>query len=324
MFTTPILFLVYNRPELTKRVFEQIRKIQPAYFYIAADGPRTDKLGEDEICAEVKNIILSNIDWDCEVKTLFRDENLGCGKAVSQAITWFFKNVEEGIILEDDCLPDQSFFKFCEILLSRYKDDEEIIAINGCNFNYTYEGEESYFFSRYMNAWGWATWKRSAKMIDYSMLSWNKKPKLFFLWKRLRNKLLDLDLDWYRYWRNNFDAVAGNTIDTWDYQWQYHQLLLGKKTIVASNNLIINLGFGFEATHTSLNSHPAAKLQKTSILFPLIHPQIKKIVKEYEEVTIKPIWHIYSRKKNSFYLLNYLNTRPFIQFLKSKLKIVKG
>ena len=144
MLNTPILFLVFNRPDTTQRVFAQIRKIQPKQLFIAADGARKGKEGEQERVAQVRKLILEGIDWDCEVKTLFRDENLGCGKAVSEGITWFFKNVEQGIILEDDTLPDLSFFPFCEELLERYKDDERVAMISGyCKFG-KYKSPYSY------------------------------------------------------------------------------------------------------------------------------------------------------------------------------------
>ena len=130
---TAVLFLIFNRPDTTKQVFEAIRKSKPPRLYVAADGPRTDKSGEAEKVEQVRRIAMQ-VDWNCEVKTLFREENLGCGKAVSSAITWFFKNEEEGIILEDDCLPNQSFFWFCEELLERYRDDMRIMAVSGDNF----------------------------------------------------------------------------------------------------------------------------------------------------------------------------------------------
>ena len=189
MFDTPVLFIIFNRPETTSLVFEQIKKVQPKYLFIAADGPRSNMPGELELCNAAREIVLNGIDWDCKIKTLFRTENAGCKKAVSKAINWFFDNVEQGIILEDDCLPDQKFFTFCKEMLWEYKDDMDIIAINGCNFNYHKNDDEGYFFSRYMNVWGWATWKRAAEMIDYNMPSWNNEHKLYFLWKKLRNNL---------------------------------------------------------------------------------------------------------------------------------------
>jgi len=206
-------------------------------------------------------------------------------------------------------------------MLLMYKEDQNIIAINGCNFNYDKNDDDSYFFSRYLNVWGWATWKRAALMIDYNIPSWQNKRKLYFLWRKLRNHLLDFDLDWYRYWRNNFDEIAKKRLDTWDYQWQYYQWLEDKKTIVSSQNLVANIGFGVDATHTSMLTHPGANLITRRITAPIKIQVKKKICKEYEEVVIKPIWHMYTRKRNTFYVLNYINTLPFIQFFRNKIKI---
>ena len=157
---TPILFLVFNRPDTTSKVFQRIREIQPLKLFIAADGPRPEKEGEKEKCETVKRSVLENIDWPCEVKTLFRNNNLGCGKAVSNAITWFFQNVEEGIILEDDILPDKSFFNFCKDLLEKYRYDERIKVIGGSNIHKKAGIKDSYYFSSICRIWGWASWRR--------------------------------------------------------------------------------------------------------------------------------------------------------------------
>ncbi len=159
MFQTPILFLIFNRPDTTKRVFESISRVKPTKLYIAADGARKNKVGEVLLCQETRNII-ELIDWECEIKTLFRTENLGCKIAVSSAIDWFFENEEQGIILEDDCLPHPSFFGYCETLLNYYKDDLRIGHIGGDNFQKGKKrGEGSYYFSQYYFIWGWAIWK---------------------------------------------------------------------------------------------------------------------------------------------------------------------
>ena len=149
-FNTPILFLIFNRPDTTQIVFEEIKKQKPKYLFVAADGVRSHIIEDMEKCKDTRNLVLKGIDWDCEVKTLFRDENLGCGVAVSEAITWFFENVEQGIILEDDCLPHPSFFGYCETLLEKYNDNENVYVISGDNFqNGKQTGNASYFFSNY-------------------------------------------------------------------------------------------------------------------------------------------------------------------------------
>ena len=174
MLNTPILFLIFNRPEITARVFQEIRKAKPKQIYIAADGPRIDHPDDTALCNKTRQIC-DSIDWDCEVKTLFREENLGCQLAVSNAIDWFFKHESEGIILEDDCLPSQSFFHFCAELLDFYRDDEEIMCISGNNFQQGRgDDEESYYFSRYPHCWGWATWRRAWNKYDHDMSRWKE------------------------------------------------------------------------------------------------------------------------------------------------------
>ena len=188
MFNNPILFLIFNRPETTAPVFEQIKKIQPKYLYVAADGPRSNRPGEDELCKASKAIVLEGIDWDCEVKTLLRGKNMGCKRAVSDAINWFFENVEQGIILEDDCLPDESFFYYCEQLLEKYKYDNSIISIGGTNLGYHFENNDSYAYSKFMNMWGWATWRRCVPLVDYKMNKWkNMRFKNWFLQKKIQH-----------------------------------------------------------------------------------------------------------------------------------------
>jgi len=170
---TPVLFLVYKRPDTTRQVFEAIRQAKPPRLYVAADGPKKNVPGEAEKVKQVREIISNGVDWDCEVKTLFRDENLGCKYGPVEGINWFFKNEEEGIILEDDTLPSQSFFWFCQELLERYKDDTRIMVISGDNFqNGITRGTCSYYFSRYNHIWGWASWRRAWKYYSVDMKLW--------------------------------------------------------------------------------------------------------------------------------------------------------
>ena len=162
MISTPVLFLIFNRPELTEKVFQKIQDAQPKYLFVAADGPRDNKYGEKDLCEKTRAVVLENITWECEVKTLFRTENLGCRTAVSSAINWFFENVEEGIILEDDTVPDNSFFSYCQALLEKYRNHEQIMMITGDNFQDGIKrGNGSYYFSRYVHIWGWASWRRA-------------------------------------------------------------------------------------------------------------------------------------------------------------------
>ena len=169
-FPVPILLIIFNRLETTERVFAQIKKIRPQALFIAADGPRQDRIGEIEKCEKVRNYVINNIDWDCQVKTLFRDKNIGCRLAVSSALDWFFSHVAQGIILEDDCLPNQSFFPYCEELLNRYQDNEKVFMISGNNFLLEPQAEStSYYFSRLTHVWGWASWRRAWSGYDISL-----------------------------------------------------------------------------------------------------------------------------------------------------------
>lgn len=270
--TTPILFLIFNRLDTTKRVFAEIRKAKPTKLYIAADGPRNEK--EKKITDEVRKFVLSNIDWPCKVKTLFRDKNLGCKYAVSSAIDWFFKNEEMGIILEDDCLPSQSFFRFCQELLERYKDKNEIMHISGTNVEKISKIKESYFFSGCFNVWGWATWRRAWREYDVKMKDWPKwriKSLNFMKDYSLINKIKSLRL---------YELTYRGKIDTWDYQWDFCCLKSKGISIIPKKNLIKNLGFSI-GTHTTNYKEREKSLKRYEINFPLIENKILKKNENY-------------------------------------------
>ncbi len=255
MIKTPILFIIFNRPETTQQVFTSIRNAQPTQLYIAADGPRENVSGEKELCKQARHIV-SQIDWKCEVKTLFQEKNLGCKIAVSSAIDWFFKNVEEGIILEDDCLPDSSFFLFCEKMLEKYRGDKNIMHISGTNFQFGEKiGPFSYYFSHCPHVWGWATWKRSWVHYSPSMfqldafISSNKAAVLF------KNKKVA------HFWNSLFQHVKKKDVDTWDVQWSYSVMNQAGISITPNINLVKNIGFGNNSTHTQDTN---SKLQQNS------------------------------------------------------------
>ncbi len=290
MFQTPVLFLIFNREEETLQVLQRIKEIKPGQLFIAADGARTHIAGEKEKCERIRSRVLQAVDWPCELHTLFRDDNLGCFTAVSSALSWFFSRVPAGIILEDDCLPDLSFFPYCEELLQRYQHDERVWSINGCNFGYTGSGS-SYGFTRFMNMWGWATWKRVHDLVDYEMLHWKKlKNRRTFLYSRLREGVVDLDGGWIEYWMKMFDKTATGEINTWDYQWIYAQLLNRKKSIFPNVNLVKNIGFNGEATHTVDPNNSLGKLDTESISLPLLHTKPRKFNPEFEKFYVKRRW----------------------------------
>lgn len=253
-FLTPILFVVFNRPDKTRRVFEQIRAIKPKRLYVSADGPREDKLDEALKCEEVRSIV-KNIDWDCDVKFLFRDKNIGCSSALVSSIDWLFQNEESGIILEDDCLPDLTFFPYCNELLSKYKDDKNVMMISGSNLGFK-SGDSSYFFSKYGQIWGWATWKESWKKFERQI------------------KINDSDLKFNskrekKYWNKNFSRVI------WDVQWAVYSVWKNDGIAILPNvNLISNIGFGSDATNYTDENNINAEIKTNSMNFPLIHPNI--------------------------------------------------
>jgi hypothetical protein len=261
----PVLFLVFDRPDVTTTVFESIRKSQPARLYVAADGPRLNMPGEAQKCRHVREIATS-VDWDCNVFTLFRDKNLGCRIAVSTAIDWFFEHEEDGIILEDDCLPHPTFFRFCEELLEKYRDDERIALIAGTNYQFGRKRTSySYYFSRYNHIWGWASWRRTWRNYDVDMK----------LWPEVRNGEWLRDLlgeDVARYWTENFEMAYNGKIDTWDYQWTFACWIHNGLSILPNVNLVSNIGFNPEATHTKDSESKVANLPMEEMGFPLIHP----------------------------------------------------
>ena len=265
---TAILFLIFNRLDTAKQVFGAIRQAQPPRLYVAADGHRPDRAGEDYKVREVRNYVLNNIDWPCEVKTLFRDRNMGCGVAVSNAIDWFFEFEETGIIFEDDVLPDASFFPFCEELLKRYMDVPQVMMISGNHFaGEKHRPATSYYFSKYPHMWGWATWRRVWKCNDRQMTEWPKLKKTLFL--RL---LADGNKYFISYWSKIFDMVHAGRSDIWDYHFTFACWRNRGLSIMPGKNLVKNIGFGAYGTHTFDEDNWIAKLPLERMEFPLLHP----------------------------------------------------
>src|SRR5882672_10593206 len=278
--TTPVLFMIFNRPETTRRVLEGIRKVKPQKLYIAADGPRANVKEDIEKCNEARAIV-SQIDWDCQVTKLFRDENLGCGKGPSSAMTWFFEQEEEGIILEDDCLPSPSFFFFCAALLERYRHDTRIMEIGGTNFEReeVRSKEYSYFFSNMIYIWGWATWRRAWKLYDYEMGHYHEITK-----KRYLDGHFDFayEVEHFNYifekMHTGDERTSRKTV--WDYRWQFICKINSGLIIVPEKNLVSNLGFGADATNTKNPLGAGHDLKMEEIEFPLTHPEFIMVDKK--------------------------------------------
>ena len=240
----PVVFLIFNRPDVTARVFGAIRAQRPRKLLLVADGPRASKAGEIDKCRETRAIV-DRVDWECEVHKNFSETNLGCMGRVSSGLDWAFRLHESAIVLEDDCLPHQSFFRFCSELLDRYRDDRRIMAISGDNFQFGRRRTPySYYFSRYNHCWGWATWRRAWQHFDASMREWPSMRDGGWLLDVLGNARAA------KYWGNIFDAVSENRIDSWAYRWTFACWRESGLTCLPSVNLVSNIGFSGEATHT--------------------------------------------------------------------------
>jgi len=263
---TPVAFMIFNRPETTARVFEAIRQARPPKLLIVADGPRLDRRGEAELCEKARRIT-TNVDWPCEVLTNFSGSNLGCRKRVSSGLDWVFRSVPEAIILEDDCLPHPTFFRFCDELLERYRDDERVMMVSGDNFQFGRKRTgHSYYYSRYTHIWGWASWRRAWQHYDVDMALWPAVRD----GGRLRD-LLD-DRASVRHWRNIFERVSRGEINTWDYQWTFACWLQSGLAIMPNVNLVSNIGFHAGATHTTDDNSPFSAMLAEPMRFPLDHP----------------------------------------------------
>ena len=308
MFNTPILYIIFNRLDTVKQTFPKIAEQQPKQLFIAADGPRTDRVGEDIKCKEVREHVLSHIDWDCDVRTLFRDENLGCGENVHRAITWFFENVEQGIVLEDDCLPNSSFFGYCETLLNYYRDNEQIMHIAGDNpltvcKNYEY----SYYFANIMHCWGWASWSRAWKKYQYiiSNVQGTLDTNVYFDRKKVKC-----------YWYNIFTKFEKQPfkIDTWDYQWTYAVLKNNGICINPAKNLVQNIGFAGESTH--FNNSGFEFSRSTFDINEIKHPKSislnKKFIKKIDKVE-------FNITKSIYFQIIFILSRP-LKFIFFKIR----
>jgi hypothetical protein len=254
---TPVAFLIFNRPEATRRVFDEIARAQPRRLLVVADGPRSAE--ESEKCAEAR-AVLQLIDWDCELLTNFSDVNLGCKRRVASGLDWVFEICEEAIILEDDCLPDPTFFPFCEELLEKYRHDDRVAMICGNNFQRgRRRSQYSYYFSRHVTAWGWASWRRVWRYYDVKMSLWPAVRETNWLESLLVNPVA------VEYWRGVFDMMyegATERANTWDYQFFFSWWVRHALAVTPEVNLITNLGFNPDATHT----HDAQALKTMAAL----------------------------------------------------------
>jgi hypothetical protein len=296
-FTTPVLFLIFNRPETTEKVFEKIREIQPRQLFVSADGPGLAKNGEKEKCEQTRSVI-QKVDWKCDLRTNFSENNLGCRVGVSTGIQWFFDQVSEGIILEDDCVPDSSFFRFCEVLLNYYRNDERIMHIGGINVqDGIHRGTGSYYFSEINHIWGWATWRRAWENYDVNVSTY---PQL--VEQNLFSTVFPHPAT-RKYWKKNIELVFNKKKDTWDIQWQYAVSVNNGLAIVPNLNLVSNIGFDSQATHTidhfhTLANRPAASLtavEHPSFVLPDLQADAYTMRKYLNPHKFKKLWQLIHR-----------------------------
>lgn len=262
--STPVVFTIFNRPNLTKRVFEEIARAKPRRLFVIADGPRFPE--EAEKCREAREVV-EKVDWNCELATSFSETNMGCGIRPASGLNWVFSEVEEAIILEDDCLPAPSFFSFCETLLKHYRDDLRIMHISGNNFQpERSHADYSYYFSKYSHQWGWATWRRAWKYFDYDMTKWTEFRN---------NKSIEViceDPYEQKYWTQQFDRIHEGVRDIWDAQWLFACWSQSGLSILPNKNLVSNIGFGQDATHT-IEKRFFAELP-TADIWEIRHPPV--------------------------------------------------
>jgi len=309
MYKIPILILVYNRPDFLKRLIFILKKIKPIKIYIKGDGPR--KYDDKEKCIAVKKV-LKNINWNCKVITNFNKKNMGCRTSVSDGINWFFSKEEMGVILEDDCLPNNSFFKYCEILLKKFYNNKNISVISGSNFQEKIWGNNDYYFSKYNHCWGWACWRRSWKFYDDKMSFWSqwKKTKK---WKLFNKSLIER---WY--WEKIFNQVFKRKIDSWAYVWTACVWKNNGLTITPNVNLIENVGFDKRATHT-VNLRKDYKYRSSKELaWPIKHPKLIKVNNQADSFTFsnhfKGIYYLWPWRL--FYIFSIIVTDPKLFILK--------
>lgn len=294
---SPIILIVFNRPNATARILEEIAKVKPSKLLVIADGPRNNYLPDQENCRKVRELVKKLVDWPCEILTDYSDKNLGCKMRVATGLDWAFSIVQEAIILEDDCIPQPTFFKFCDELLEKYRNDEKVAIISGSNlFISGRKNPYSYYFSVFPQAWGWATWRRFWVNYDVNIKKWPELKNTPWLENILGKRGFA-----YEYWKKVFDLSYDQKTGTWDYQLVFAAWTKKAFAVIPSINLVSNIGFGLnKGTHFTSWRHrwqKFAQLKSKNIQFPLLHPP-----------------HISEDKKadNSIALFSFTYFRPFL------------
>lgn len=264
-FEVPVAFIVFKRLDTMKEVFKSIRAIEPNKLYVISDAAREGNDTEEEKVKNVRSYIEQHVDWPCEVIKVYADKNMGCKNRIVSGLDYVFSKENKAIILEDDCVPSQEFFDFCSELLDYYENDERIMMISGCNPIQEYPMEYSYTFSLLSSIWGWATWSRAWQKYDGNISSWKDVEK-----KGLIKNLYETYT--YSYLKENFNLVYEHKNDTWDYQWEYARIINSGLGIVPKQNMIKNIGFGEDATHTIGNTPKNINFSWNNIKEIIAHP----------------------------------------------------
>ena len=307
MYNTPILFVFFNRPDVVQTSFKILQELKPSKLYLSCDGPRKNVRDDITNIEKCKNIINSMITWDCDIKKRFLTQNIGCSKGVSTAIDWFFNNEESGIILEDDCIPDLNFFFFCDELLEKYKNDYRVGMIAGYNQLGEIDTPYSYVFSKYKACWGWATWKRAWSNFDINM-KWRETLYNNDIIQNMGFKGKD-----YRYWKYRLKMIDKNEVSAWDWQWYFSLASENQLCIFPKVNLISNIGFGNNATHTSFEKKA---IKSREISLPLVHPKYFVMNNTFE-------CKFYRKNNSMFYKIMRFIPIPIKHFVKSIIRRFK-
>jgi hypothetical protein len=289
MKRAPVALFVFNRPALTAQVLEAVARARPTRLLVVGDGPRGDHPGDPKLVRDTRALI-DRVDWPCEVLTCYSDHNLGCGRRFATGLDWVFANAEEAIILEDDCVPDHTFFRFCEELLERHRDDERVQMICGCNVTEPGRfGPYSYYFSRCYHIWGWATWSRAWRHYDYDMQGWPELRGTRWLEQLLGSRRAG------RITQLLFDETYSGRIDQWDFQWVFAGWTRNAVSAIPTVNLVSNVGFGDRATHLHDPGHPRANLATMPMEFPLRHPVEVSVLEEADRAEWESVFAEYAR-----------------------------
>lgn len=323
LLAAPVAIIVFKRLDATQKMFETVRAARPKELFIIADGWRND--AEREKCLAVREYLEKAVDWPCTVHTNYAEKNLGCKHRVVSGLDWVFSLTERAIILEDDCVPDQSFFRFCDELLERFKDDSRILQISGLNTQFNNPsfsaGEASYYFSNLGEIWGWATWRRAWKLYDISIEKWPEAKVNGLLSRHFKDPgVID-------YWEHLFDEIytarsEPHAFDAWAAQWVFARLLAGGVSAVPRTNLIVNFGDSDDAARVKdLGSFVEEDFRRpvTPLTFPLVHPSTIEINHQADDHTLYRVFKIKSKLSEKILFFLKQNT-PVIHRLLKRLK----